>query len=59
MSKKHAPNIKTNAANAHIQFFSINQTSRPRGIASTNAVNADSCRGEIFLVENIVYKTTL
>ena len=39
---------------AHNQLFSTTKTSTLTGIASTSAVNADNCRGEMFLVENIV-----
>lgn len=37
-----------------IQSFSTYQSSRPIGVANANAVNAESWRGEMFLVDNIV-----
>lgn len=36
------------------QFFSTNPISMLIGTANTNALKAESCLGEIFLVENIV-----
>jgi hypothetical protein len=42
-----------NDPNPHIQFFSIKKMRRLTGTDKINAVNKESCRGEIFFVETI------
>ena len=43
-----------NDPNPHIQLFSTKKISKPMGTDNINAVNKESCRGEIFLVETML-----